>query len=319
MGQHRAGARRSPSAAKAQRSTAGAPPAPAAAAAGGMLRRSNSEPDLPERRSRGWGRGVDSEDGDEEGEMWVVADPCSPEFGQVFADAKVIAEAGVSCGEYCLVPREKGGLLGSKGASGERKDAILLQRTTSRAGFKSRFYSQARPQMAALEAMITLKTPAAADKRTDERREALSHWDIVAARPALKAQRVLVAVLVFSLLAAAVWATYDDGNVSMLAPALVTLLYPMGLYFLTRLMHDRQPAGGYVFELLLVFDVYHLVSSLVMFGAGIAQAWELCMLLPPVGHSADVSSPTLRLLIWWHFFNRIYRMCSLTLECVLLL
>ena len=98
MGQHRAGARRSPSAAKAQRSTAGAPPAPAAAAAGGMLRRSNSEPDLPERRSRGWGRGVDSEDGDEEGEMWVVADPCSPEFGQVFADANVIAEAGVSCG-----------------------------------------------------------------------------------------------------------------------------------------------------------------------------------------------------------------------------
>jgi len=301
-GRHRSGVGRSPSAAN---ENSGAQAGGSAVAAGGSLRKSSSETDLPERRGRRWDSDSDEEGGDD---IWVVADPCSPEFGQVFADARAIAETGVSCGEYCVVPRARSAQLSSKSANRERKEAILLQRTASRARFRSQFYSQAQPQMAALEAMMRLKTPADADTRTDERREALSHWDIVATRPALRAERVLVSVLVFSLLAVAAGATYDDGNVSILAPVLVTLLYPIGLYFVSRFMHDRQPAGGYVFELLLVFDVYHLASSLVMFAAVIVEARELHMLLPPVGHSADISSPTLRLLIWWHYCNRIFEL-----------
>jgi hypothetical protein len=58
-------------------------------AAGGSLRKSSSETDLPERRGRRWDSDSDEEGGED---IWVVADPCSPEFGQVFADAKAIAE-----------------------------------------------------------------------------------------------------------------------------------------------------------------------------------------------------------------------------------
>jgi hypothetical protein len=244
----------------------------------------------------------DSDDGDD-GSRWVVADPCSPDFGQEYTNLKTIAEAGVTSGQYCLVPDVRS----SEGGAADRS-VLILKHVRSRAQFKRDFYQQARPQIAELEANLRIKSPAAADKRTDERREELSHWDMVAKRPALKAHRVLFAMLVFSMLVVAVWATYDEGNVSIAAPILVTVLYPMGLYAASRIMSERQPAGDYVFELLLVFDVYHLVSSLIIFALVLLEAGQLRMLMPPVGHQAAVSSSRLRLLIWWHYCNRIFEL-----------
>jgi len=271
------------------------------------LKRSTSESDFA---SRGW-RCDDGDEHDSNSSIWVVADPCSTDFGQKYTNMKAIVETGMTCGDFCLVPRVVGGAGGAAGGGarcGDHKDVVLLQHVTSRASFKSDFYTQARPQIAALDAMIKLKTPASADKRTDERREELCHWDIVATRPALKAHRVIIALLFFSVLAAVVCATYDDGNVSIFAPFLVTLLYPMGLFAVSRIMHGRQPAGRYIFELLLVFDVYHLVSALIMCVGVIIEASQLNMLFPPWGHTASITSPTLRLLIWWHYCNRIFEL-----------
>ena len=287
-------------------------PRPGPAAASGedgrdlprMLRRSTSETDVSSRRSTRLRCQVQQSDEEDDGDAdkWVVADPCSPDFGQEYADVKAIAEMGVTSGEYCLVPSMR-----SSGGSAD-SSVFILKLVRSRAQFKREFYQQARPQIAELEADLRIKTPAADDKRTDERREELSHWDMVAKRPALKAHRVLFAVMIFTLLAAAVWATYDEGNVSIVAPILVTVLYPMGLFAASRVMTERQPAGDYVFELLLVFDVYHLVSSMIIFALVLLEASHLSMLLPPIGHTAAVSSSRLRLLIWWHYCNRIFEL-----------
>ena len=268
---------------------------------GSVLRRSNSEQDfVPRSRNRRFlTTGIDDTEEENENDIWVVADPCSPDFGQKYTNMKAIAEKGMACGEYCLVPSEKGG---------GGKEAILLRQAASCASFKSEFYSQARPQMAALEAMIKLKTPNSADKRTHERREELSHWDMVAARPALRAHRVLFALLIISLVVAVLWANYEDGKVSSFTPMLVTIGYPLALLTVSRIMLGRQPAGDFVFELLLVFDLYHFVSSAAIFVGVIREAAELGMLLPPIGHAATTTSPTLRALVWLHFSNRIFEL-----------
>ena len=86
---------------------------------------------------------------------------------------------------------------------------------------------------------------------------------------------------------------------------MVTLLYPTLLFTVSRIMDEREPAEGWVFEFLLVFDVYQLISSLFIFVGVIIEAYSLDMLLPPIGHNAGVSSATLRLFIWWHYCNRI--------------
>ena len=78
---------------------------------GSVLRRSNSEQDfVPRSRNRRFlTTGIDDTEEENENDIWVVADPCSPDFGQKYTNMKAIAEKGMACGEYCLVPSEKGG------------------------------------------------------------------------------------------------------------------------------------------------------------------------------------------------------------------
>ena len=109
-----------------------------AAPIGGTMRRSTSEPDVdPRRRSKSaWVIGVDdSDDDDNPHGIWVVADPCSPCFGQKYSDIKAIAEKGVTCGQFCLVPGEAAGGAGGTRHGGE--GAILLQQARSRSNFMS--------------------------------------------------------------------------------------------------------------------------------------------------------------------------------------
>ena len=270
------------------------------------MRRSTSEPDVdPRRRSKSaWAIGVDdSDDDDNPHGIWVVADPCSPCFGQKYGDIKAIAEKGVTCGRFCLVPGEAAGGAGATRHGGE--GAILLQQARSRSNFMSEFYSEARPQIAALEADIKRHMPASADTRTHQRREELSHWDMVEARPPLKIPRILLALLLFACASAAVWTHSADVAPSILTPILVTVGYPLALFGASRVMEARQPAGDFVFEMLLVFDIYHLASSVMICLGVVREASALGMLLPPIGHAATVSSPVLRRLIWWHYCNRV--------------
>ena len=284
------------------------PPANVADDVPNRLRRSGSESDVILSRETSRKLQLETSDSEDDGDanVWVVADVCSPDFGKRFTNMKAIAEVGVTCGDYCMIPRKIGtGNRAGAVSHREEKEVILLKLVPSRARFKDSFYSQAQPQMTALHAMMKIKSPDFGDKRTDERRDELSHWDMVAERPDIKTHRVGVAIVVFALLAAVVYPSYQDRNPSLLTPILVTILYPTLLFTVSRIMLDRPPAGDYVFEFLLVFDVYQLVSSLIMFGGSIYAAAELEMLLPPVGHSAMVSSHRLRILIWWHYSNRI--------------
>jgi len=227
-----------------------------------------------------------------EREFWIVGDPQSSEFGKPFLDERLI-RAGVRRGPYCLVTRED-------------ETTLLLHRAPSVADFHSHYLEKAKPQIAAMEAEARKKLALLGDSRTSERRAELGHWDIIAMRPAFVPRRVIYGFVIFLLIIGTGIMLYRDEPPSLLLPVLVTCLYPIAIMVASRIMMERiQPAEKYVFEFLLVFDLYQTISSSFIFILVLLESNRLGMLRHPWGNRAEVSSPTLRCLIQLHYYNRI--------------
>lgn len=109
------------------------------------------------------------------------------------------------------------------------------------------------------------------------RKAELNSWDIITSmRPAFVPRRVFYGSMVFITHVFLTVFTYRDTPPSVIAPILVTILYPAALAIFTRVMTARtRPAARYVFEFLLAFDLFQLLTSCVIFCLVVREAMRL--------------------------------------------
>lgn len=226
--------------------------------------------------------------------VWAVADVRDPDFGKAFTDDKAL-RSGIRSGDHMLV-EGNGGTVVLRWTEGSLDDFVAEYRTSWKPERSSWMNAGSwnRAPLAPLR-----------DRRTSEQRAELSHWDLVNMRGDLVSRRILYGVVAMFAYGCFFYLTYHDEPASALVPLVVTLGYPIVLHLTARVMRDRAPPSSYVFELLLAFDLFQVVTSAIIFPLVILEASRLGMLLPPVGHSSSVSSPLLRQLIWCHYHNRI--------------
>mmetsp|Transcript_54769 Transcript_54769/g.102666 ORF Transcript_54769/g.102666 Transcript_54769/m.102666 type:complete len:714 (-) Transcript_54769:166-2307(-) len=248
----------------------------------------------PRQRAVRNGKDVKGANGNADLEVWVVADPRSARFGQVFEDSQALAD-GVRRGSSCLVTTEEG--------------VILLEHVQSHAEFLESY--QARAESAGFVKHLKEKPQVLAQaldfsSRQWQRLSQLGQTDMFALRPDLVKRRIFLGMALFSVYIYSVaFRHYSDRPPSVAFLFIFTLTYPILLWLFAQLMRRRaRPVQTYVFELLLVLDVYQLVSSVVIFLAILHEALNLHLLVPPWGNPASRSSPYMRKLLWLHYHNR---------------
>lgn len=228
------------------------------------------------------------------GEVWVIADPRSARFGDVFEDAVALAD-GVQRGSSCLVTTVEG--------------VLLLERAASHADFMESY--RARAESNGFTRHVQEKPQVLAHKlglsRQWQRLSQLGQVDMVALRPDLVKRRIFYGFALFAVyIYLIVVHYYSDRPPSIAVLFVFTVTYPILLWVFAQFMRRRvRPVQQYVFELLFALDVYQLVSSLMIFVALLREAFALDLLFPPWGNPVSRSSPHLRWLLWLHYHNRI--------------
>jgi len=228
--------------------------------------------------------------------VWIIADPRSPSFGEPYVDADSLA-ASVRQGPACLVTTCEGVLVLEWALSSE--EFLAAYRAKAKAsGFEDRLKD--------LSATQSSEGPRKRRNSGADHLAQLGQLDMFALRPELVRRRLVYQVIGLAGYTYLVIARYySDQPPSALALLAVTFMYPLMLYGFARLMHLRaRPLQRYVFEWLLVFDIYQLMSSVFIFLAVFHEASKLELLNPPWGNPSEVSSPLLRQLMWFHYHNR---------------
>eukprot|EP00928_Gymnodinium_smaydae_P083626 TRINITY_DN66869_c0_g1_i1.p1 TRINITY_DN66869_c0_g1~~TRINITY_DN66869_c0_g1_i1.p1 ORF type:complete len:714 (+),score=72.97 TRINITY_DN66869_c0_g1_i1:111-2252(+) len=233
-------------------------------------------------------------------EVWVVADPRSQQFGQVFSDQDALAN-GVHRGSVCLVTTDDG--------------VVMLEKTSSPQDYLASY------QASASSVGLIKVTPKEVDEINSPRKlfqrqtsplgywqrlGQLAHFDLVALRPTVMKRKVSISLgMLIVYMYGVAERYYYDAPPSIGFMFLVSLFYPLLLYAIARLMRRRmQPVESTVFELLLALDVCLLAMSVLIFVGIVWEAYQLDMLVPPWGHRADQTSPALRKFLWLHYHCR---------------
>lgn len=183
---------------------------------------------------------------------------------------------------------------------------LLLERASSSSVFLSSYGSAAAAAgFAFAEPLATFRQ---GKSKADEwgRRAQFGQLDIFAVRPELVRKRILYAAAV--LLAYFYHAVLSDLEAlpSRFTLVMITIIYPLGLYLVGQFMsHRARPAEKYVFECLLVFDVYHLISNFVIFAVTFWESYYLGLLAHPWGNDSALSSPLMKKMMCLHYHNHI--------------
>mmetsp|Transcript_59367 Transcript_59367/g.173648 ORF Transcript_59367/g.173648 Transcript_59367/m.173648 type:complete len:711 (-) Transcript_59367:66-2198(-) len=230
--------------------------------------------------------------------VWVVADPRSAQFGQVFADSEALA-AGIRRGLSCLVTTGQGVLLLERVQSPEKfLESYQAQACTSGSVLNlRRQHSQTEE-----EGMERTACP-----RQWQRLSQLGQIDLFSLRPTVVKHRTICGFAIVVVYMYLVMIRYYYDSPPLVAPLLAfTIWYPLMLCFIARYMHQRErPVQQYVFELLLALDLYQLTTSLFIFVVALHEAYMLGLLRQPWGNPVTRTSPFLRKLVWLHYHNRI--------------
>eukprot|EP00756_Hemistasia_phaeocysticola_P010155 Hpha_TRINITY_DN14996_c1_g7::TRINITY_DN14996_c1_g7_i1::g.144566::m.144566 len=249
--------------------------------------------------------------------VWFVFDPLSSHFGEIVPDCDAAGAADESPSEdYCLLRRPDGTSVPLRRAlrsevqrltGGEKTE--VRRRTSAPTGEPGAGTQSATPPQASTHHKSPPAAPVTAPSRSSDRRAKLGQWDWFKERPNMRASRVVIGIVACL---GYMWMTWEMSSgsepPSFLVPVLVTAVYPFLVCWVMRWMETRQPK--HVFETVLAFDLYQVLSSVAVLVGVVGEAWHLGMVRVPWGHDSSLSSGLLRQLVWWHYHSRVVELCD---------